>query len=132
MVEPIIYKFKVTIKSVKMNIERDIFVECCCQPPVTRVKSGFEGVIHRTTDIRASHAEFNQDLEFLSLISLDGRLVLDVREKATLEESSSVGKLSVPISLFFDRGGPTENKSVVQSEEGERITVTYQAEIIPE
>jgi hypothetical protein len=52
--------------------------------------------------------EYEYLISMLTIYVQINKTVIDVREKLTYEESFSVGKLSVPISLFFDRGGPTE------------------------
>ena len=84
-----------------------------------------EGVLYKTTPILGAHAVFNQDLKFLPLPSLDGFLMVDVREKPTFEDGCSVGKLKISVASLINS---KEVVASVTSEKGEKLTITYVAE----
>ena len=109
-------------------LQRNVFIECSTQLPELRARPGVEGVICKTTPVLGTHAVFNQQFIFTPLISMDGFLTIDVKEKPTFEEGFSLGKIKILLSTL-------KNSELVvvpiANKKSEKIFVTYVAEIFP-
>ena len=106
------------------TFQRNIFVECCSFPPDSRARSGAEGVIYKTIPVLGSHGVFNHEMSFSPIPAIDGFLTIDVREKPTFEEGSSVGKVKILLSSLqkFE-----EITVPFITEKAEKILITYTA-----
>jgi hypothetical protein len=71
---------------------------------------------------------FNQDLKFRPLLSLDSVLAIDIRNKPTFDDSTSVGKLTVPLSTIVNSKIITVN---IEDGNSGNITVVYSLETTP-
>ena len=112
----------VMIKSVTMKNERNIYVECSCQPPASgRSRAATEKLAYKTSSRLGVHCAFNERLTFMRLPDVLGTMMIDVREKPTFEEGASIGKAVVALA------GLLEGDQTVQVDAGggETVTITY-------
>ena len=112
----------VMIKSVTMKTERNIYVECSCQPPASgRSRAATEKLAYKTSSRLGAHCAFSERLTFMRLPDVLGSLTIDVREKPTFEEGSSIGKAVVALA------GAKDGEQTVQVDAGggETVTITY-------
>lgn len=113
----------VVIKSVTVTTERNIYVECSCQPPSSgRSRAATEKLAYKTSARLGTHCAFNERLTFMRLPDVQGSLTIDVREKPTFEEAKSIGKAVVALAALKE-GDQTVQ---IAAEDGrETVTVTY-------
>ena len=112
----------VMIKSVTMKNERNIYVECSCQPPASgRSRAATEKLAYKTSSRLGVHCAFNERLTFMRLPDVLGSLTIDVREKPTFEEGASIGKAYVALAESLE-GDQTVR---VEAGEGETVTIVY-------
>jgi len=130
----------VMIKSVTVQTERNIYVECSCQPPSSiplRAPVAAEKVAYKTTSRLGTHCVFNEHLAFARLPDLHGSLTIDVREKPTFDEGISIGMAVVPLATtstttITTKGGSSPDltavvKSSILGHDGvaEIVTIIY-------
>ena len=113
----------VMIKSVAMMTERNIYVECSCQPPASgRTRAATEKLAYKTSARLGTHCAFNERLTFMRLPDVQGSLTIDVREKPTFEEGKSIGKAVVALAGLKDGD---QTLQVAAEHGSDTVTVTY-------
>lgn len=102
----------VIVKTVTVPAEKNIYVECTVLPKVGRAAEGIEGTCFKTNKILGKSCVFNHSITLLPLPVMDGALHIEVCEKPTFAEASSLGTVDINL-LELTPGAASKERTVV-------------------